>query len=170
MGYETAPATKMLATHCCCCGRPLVDAVSVDWGIGPDCRKKHGYNIEVAPEARARANQIVHAIACNPEGTQVLDRCAELRVLGFEKLASVIEKRTVTVRLVQEGTVFLVHTAYDAQFVDDMRKISNARWNKENKAWQVPTFAREALWKALCKAYPGALALGPKGPFIVGAK
>jgi hypothetical protein len=43
MSYESAPATKLLATHCACCSRPLVDAVSVETGIGPDCRKKHGY-------------------------------------------------------------------------------------------------------------------------------
>lgn len=33
--YETAPATRKLATHCVCCGRPLVDARSVSLGIGP---------------------------------------------------------------------------------------------------------------------------------------
>lgn len=43
MGYENAPATKLLATHCCCCARPLVDAKSVELGIGPECRKRHGF-------------------------------------------------------------------------------------------------------------------------------
>jgi hypothetical protein len=43
MSYENAPATKLLATHCACCARPLVDALSVELGIGPDCRKKHGF-------------------------------------------------------------------------------------------------------------------------------
>ena len=38
MSYENAPATKMLATNCCCCGRPLVDSMSVELGIGPECR------------------------------------------------------------------------------------------------------------------------------------
>ena len=40
--YLTAPATKMLATHCAVCARALVDAKSVELGIGPDCRKKYG--------------------------------------------------------------------------------------------------------------------------------
>jgi hypothetical protein len=44
MSYENAPATRLLATNCGCCGRQLVDAVSVEAGIGPECRKKHGYN------------------------------------------------------------------------------------------------------------------------------
>jgi len=43
MSYETAPATKMLATRCACCSRPLLDTVSVESGVGPDCRKKYGY-------------------------------------------------------------------------------------------------------------------------------
>jgi hypothetical protein len=43
MSYENAPATKMLAVYCACCSRPLVDAVSVETGIGPDCRKQHAY-------------------------------------------------------------------------------------------------------------------------------
>lgn len=44
MNYENAPATKLLATHCACCARPLVDSVSVEAGMGPTCRKVHGYN------------------------------------------------------------------------------------------------------------------------------
>jgi hypothetical protein len=42
--YENAPATKLLATHCACCGRSLLDAESVEAGMGPTCRKVHGYN------------------------------------------------------------------------------------------------------------------------------
>jgi hypothetical protein len=45
MSYETAPATEMLASHCACCARPLVDAVSVEAGVGPECRKKHGFGV-----------------------------------------------------------------------------------------------------------------------------
>lgn len=43
MSYENAPATKLLATACACCGRALVDAVSVERGVGPDCAEMHGY-------------------------------------------------------------------------------------------------------------------------------
>ena len=40
-GYETALATGLLATNCCVCGRPLLDADSVQRGYGPDCRDKY---------------------------------------------------------------------------------------------------------------------------------
>ena len=49
--YESAPATKLLATHCACCGRALVDAVSVERCIGPDCAERYG-----APEAQGEPN------------------------------------------------------------------------------------------------------------------
>ena len=38
----------MVATDCACCGQALQDAVSVELGIGPVCRKKHGF---AAPDA-----------------------------------------------------------------------------------------------------------------------
>lgn len=44
MSYENAPATKFIAVNCCVCGRPLVDAISVEEGIGPICRDKFGLN------------------------------------------------------------------------------------------------------------------------------
>lgn len=92
--YESAPATKLVATNCACCGRPLVDAVSVETGMGPHCRKKHGFaqadtEVEIvavvttlaatlpadvyaavipsagqADMARVAVNRLVHRIAC----------------------------------------------------------------------------------------------------------
>lgn len=61
MSYTDAPACKLLATHCCCCSRPLLDAVSVEMGIGPDCRKK--YMGKLGGPARDEANRIVYALA-----------------------------------------------------------------------------------------------------------
>jgi len=43
MSYESAPATILIATHCAICARPLVDADSVERGVGPDCADKYGY-------------------------------------------------------------------------------------------------------------------------------
>lgn len=53
--YENAPATQMVATKCACCAKPLVDAVSVETGVGPDCRKKHGYGSAQKPADLVRA-------------------------------------------------------------------------------------------------------------------
>jgi len=32
-----------IATTCCVCGADLVDATSIEFGIGPVCRKKYDY-------------------------------------------------------------------------------------------------------------------------------
>jgi hypothetical protein len=42
MSYENAPATGLVATHCACCGRPLLDADSLKLGVGPVCAAKTG--------------------------------------------------------------------------------------------------------------------------------
>ena len=40
--YEDAPSTAMVDVGCPCCGRALIDADSVETGMGPVCRKRHG--------------------------------------------------------------------------------------------------------------------------------
>lgn len=62
LSYENA--TKLLATHCAICARPLLDAISVELGIGPDCRKKYmGKAIGATEAARIEANQLVYKLA-----------------------------------------------------------------------------------------------------------
>jgi hypothetical protein len=168
MSYENAPATKMLATHCACCGRPLVDAKSVEIGIGPDCRKKHGWDVDVPEANRRAANKIVYEIALKQQGFDVLKQCEALRALGFDKLAGIVEKRVADIRvMVVEGEVRIV-TPYNPEFVNAVRAIPGRRWHKEEKVWSVPLSQRAALWKAMNVHYKGQLGLGPKGPFVVG--
>lgn len=50
MSYENAPQTKLLATDCAVCSRPLCDAKSVELGIGPECRKKYGFEMDCTEE------------------------------------------------------------------------------------------------------------------------
>lgn len=92
--YENAPATKLLATNCACCGRALVDAVSVETGIGPDCREKYGVSFEIGTPAHDEANALVHEVArkgvSKERARQIFDRIA---ALGFVVLAERIAKR-----------------------------------------------------------------------------
>ena len=41
--YTMAPATTLLDMACACCSKPLLDADSIEAGVGPECRRKHGY-------------------------------------------------------------------------------------------------------------------------------
>lgn len=168
MSYENAPATKMLATHCAACRRPLLDAKSVEIGLGPDCRKRLGFNIDVAPEARARANKLVYHIALNPSGVSTLEAAAELRALGFDKLAARIIERTATVVIEENNGELLVHAPYCETATGDWRTIPGRRWDGKVKCNRVPSNQRRALFTLLVKHYPGALASGPKGTFVVG--
>jgi hypothetical protein len=51
MTYESHPTTEWIASHCCLCGRPLVDPDSIERGIGPICLDKVGDYAESAGEA-----------------------------------------------------------------------------------------------------------------------
>lgn len=68
MSYENAPATILLATHCCICGRPLLDADSVEIGIGPTCRK--GIEADTAPDWAATSEQLALWVAEAPQDDQ----------------------------------------------------------------------------------------------------
>lgn len=167
MSYETAPATELVATHCCACGKPLVDAKSVEMGIGPVCRKKHGFDMPVAESVRKQANALVYQIAAAPQGLECLQKIAQVRELGFEVLADRLESRVATVRvMVVEGRVRIV-TPYNADFVAGIKKIKGRKWHKAEKVWSFPLQARAALWSVLQGTFDGALAIGPKGPFKV---
>jgi hypothetical protein len=169
MGYEDAPATRMLASHCAACGRPLVDAISVSIGMGPDCREKHGFNMEVDEAKRGAANKIVHEIALRQEGIEVLEGVHVLRSLGFEVLADRIIKRLrpIVIEQVNEK-VLALQTPYSETLVADLRNnVPSRRWDKENKQYLIGTEHKRVLWELLKRHFPGASAIGPKGVFTL---
>lgn len=94
MSYENAPATTLLATNCACCGRALVDAKSVEAGIGPDCREKYGVDVDVTEAAREEANRIIFQLArgglSRKDAQPMFDR---LNALGFVVLAERVARR-----------------------------------------------------------------------------
>jgi hypothetical protein len=173
-GYENAPATRMLATHCAACARPLVDAKSVEIGMGPDCRKRLGFDREVSEEARAQANRIVYAIAAHLHdtapgaGAAQAERARKLLELGFTALADKVLERVAPIRIEVEGDRLAVRTPYSEQATLLFRGIPNRRWDRERKVNVVPAAERRTLWQALERAYPGMVGIGPKGPFVLG--
>lgn len=194
MNYENAPATKLIATHCACCGRPLVDAVSVEAGIGPDCREKHGYgeaqgdpnwdaalvyvsNVAVdgceadlglpAGDAHKAANWLTHKIAIEQTGPRVLGYTNAIRALGYSKLAARLEKRLAKVHIESANGRFVVHTPYNPDAIEAFRKINGRKWEKESKAWSFPAEFKKAVWEILCGYFAGSVGMGPKGLFQI---
>lgn len=188
MSYEDAPATELLATHCGCCNRPLVDAKSVQAGIGPECRKRHGYgetqspaNFELAAtrlgealphagDAHASANVLVHRVAAERSGVGVDRAIAAIAALGYTKLAARLTERlkadVVVVTVEREGDQYVIRTpklADDvfARYTSAMRAL--APWNANRKVREAPVDRAQALFAAL----KGSL---PKGSMIAGAK
>lgn len=85
----------IVATNCAVCSRPLTDALSIEAGIGPDCRAFYGYFLDkLTEEARVEANRIVHELAADAlYGNFLRDALFRLHELGFAQLAQRIEHR-----------------------------------------------------------------------------
>lgn len=73
MGYEQSPAVDLVATNCALCGRPLLDADSVECGMGPVCRARHGAGEVYGVDLRRDATMLIGLL---PDGLR--ERAEEL--------------------------------------------------------------------------------------------
>jgi Family of unknown function (DUF6011) len=174
--YENAPATLLLATHCACCGRPLVDAISVETGIGPDCRRKYMSKSEGSDDAaRIAANKIVYrlALAISSSGPKAVGAILadgsldKLRSLGFMKLTDKLIKATMPIQITESDGMLVVRAPYDESAVTAQRAIPGRRWNAELKSNAFPSAQRAAVWSMLRRYYAGLAGIGPRGAFVV---
>ncbi len=183
--YENASATKLLATHCVACGRVLVDSKSVEVGMGPDCRERHGYEDEGTDETRAEMNRRIHALALWRSSKKQLsfgqkpptvDEAAEhlkaVREAGFVRLATILEDRLCDVVIKRvSASVLALHTNYDGQLVDALRKM-HLRYDSHTKSWLFMDEKKDRndLFRVLCSRLHGKLGIGPKGLFVMRGK
>jgi hypothetical protein len=63
--YTKSAVFTLNPTHCSCCNRPLTDGTSVEFGIGPVCRGKYGYEdaYEIDDETAKKVIAIVKGLA-----------------------------------------------------------------------------------------------------------
>ena len=176
MSYTNAPACQMLATHCCACGRPLIDAISVSMGIGPECRG--GNNGGISIEQQDAANKITYlaAIAAQ-EGKveEVRQHANSLRELGLPVLAEKVAERFVNaernakIKITEHQGMLKVVTPFrrgDKQaFIEAWRAIPGRRYS--NGANLIPLNGKQALWELLQRFFPNQFAVGPKGVFRI---
>jgi hypothetical protein len=195
--YLSAPATTMLATNCACCGKALLDAVSVETGVGPDCRRKHGYEEAQGPSDMSAAafalidvwgdevleewtetertprqivNSLVHAVARLQTGPQIAPMIAAIAAMGFTTLAARIADRVGVVRIeVAEDGALVVRAPYNPDHVNRMRRVPGRKFIRETKGGfdRVPASSKRDLWAALRASFAGLVAFGPKGAFIL---
>lgn len=169
MSYEEAPGTKMVATNCAFCHKPLLDAVSVEVGAGPVCRKKYLVELDTASEeARKAANKLIHTIACHQDGEEVISCLNELFALGFPQVVKAILRTVCKVKIaVADDGRYAVKTPYDPDAVTAFQKIPGRKWDKANKVNTFPADQKKAIFQVLCDFYEGMTAVGPKGVFKV---
>ena len=128
MTYESAPATKMIATHCAVCARPLLDAESVERGIGPDCAKRHGFGKE-----QEEPNWLTVAVALSelPDGSaeRELVETADARKRGMRirsELADDLPQVPADAVMIEQIVVNLVRNAMDS--MRDTAPPDNTPW------------------------------------------
>lgn len=102
-----------------------------------------------------------------PEG-KLIER---LRTLGFDKLADKLEKAWMPIRVIEmdpaRGNVIAIEAPYNEEAVSAQRGIPGRMWDKQTKRNYFPLSQKAAVWRMLCKFYPGVAGIGPKGPFVV---
>ena len=174
--YTDSPACKMLAVNCAVCGRPLVDAVSIQQGLGPECRKE--YDGGISDEVRIEANKIVHDAALAAgigRIAEVLDAADKIEALGLSVLANKMRRRfknaerLAEIEIEEVGGAYRVVTPYRRKdskaFIKAWRTVPGRRW--ENGANVVPAASKKALWSVLKQFFGGKYAKGPKGVFRI---
>lgn len=178
--YTNAPACKLLATHCVCCGRPLVDSVSVELGIGPECRE--GINGDLDEEKRKLANQLVFEAALAAQAghiskvLELADRVEKECWMGdlADKMRRrfVNAERTAKLAIALDNGMLRVRTPFrrkgSAEFIAAWRAIPGRRFKDGENL--VPVAQKPALWALLKQFFPGESGIGPQGVFRVPAK
>lgn len=176
MSYENAPATVMLATNCCCCGRPLVDAMSVELGIGPECRG--GATGSITEEQRVACNKLTHLAAVAAQDgniTRVREIAGEIASIGLTDLAEKVAHRFVNaerlakINITLVGEMLAVKTPYkrsaSSEFVAAWRSIPGRRYSSGKNL--VPVSSKRELWTLLQRFFPGEFGKGPQGVFRI---
>ena len=175
MGYESSTQCQLLETYCCACGKELVDSISVQLGIGPDCRK--GFNDGISEETRRACNILTYdASVAAQEGNVVKVRKISemIRDLGLDSLADKIRDRFVNaerlakikIEEVPGGIIIKTPHKRDDSFVSDWRAIPGRRYRGAGKNF-IPTESKRAVWELIKKWFPDIYGVGPQGAFKV---
>lgn len=176
--YEQSSACILLATHCCVCGRPLVDAISVSLGIGPECRSHQ--NGGITAEQQEACNKLTWQAAIAAEGGKVEEvrQIAEsIRNLGLSVLADKVSQRFVNaekkvkIRITASGETLRVATPFkrsdSGNFIQAWTDIPGRKFDRNDNVNVVPVTQKGRLWQLLMRFFPGEFGEGPKGLFRI---
>lgn len=188
--YEQAPAVELVATACCVCGRPLLDAPSLKSGIGPICAEKTGYGREDLPaDVRDEANRLVYELAKYGKDVRAVDRLVRLRELGFGELVARVEERLQELVEIRTFAILSsdpprVYAEFPEAETDErfnqvrvaIKEIPGRRWEtvllvsgKRERRWTFPRTKESfiAFRDMLARLFPGCVVQGLKGLYVV---
>lgn len=159
-----------------------MDSVSVEAGVGPVCRERHGYGTaqgefdekaylaamgtNAGPpgvakrDARTIANNLTHRIAANPTERTVSRHIAAIDALGYHRLAATLAERAmgplieVTEAHDAQGTKILVLRAPFSEELLGLGTVPGSRWDGIRKATTIPASSAAALVEALRRRLP----------------
>lgn len=183
MNYANTPACRLLATHCACCGRPLLDAKSVEFGIGPDCRVRYGFDevpnkpdwyagktiaanydptLPVASwtDARIACNALVKMFALDTEGRKWAPEA--VFALGYVALSEKMAQRGGRVEVKSDLLGFTVKTPSSHAW-RCCRTIPGRQENWRDRSWTIPMSSRPQLWTAIRRYFAGRLLVTAQG-------
>lgn len=177
---QNAAALAMLATHCAVCRRELRDPISVELGIGPDCRKRYKFDAStVTPEAYAEAKALIYKLAMlASSGLIDASMCYvasdRLKELGFEALSEIIVKKNTKICITaQADGRLLVRFPYEPAASHALYSLgANPHRDTRGKFAGyliTPALANATYNRVLRRFFAGQLGVGPKGTFIVKA-
>lgn len=178
MSYENSTQCVLLATHCCVCGKALVDATSVQLGIGPDCRRHIDGGI--SEETRKTCNILTHeaALAAQEGNIAKVRKSAEMiRTLGLDVLAEKILKRfqnaerlsRIRITETEGGLIVKTPWKHSRDFAEAWRAIPGRTYRGAGKTF-VPLASKREVWEILKRFFPGMYGVGPQGPFKIPKK
>lgn len=178
--YTQAPATKLLASHCCICGRPLLDARSVELGIGPECGELLHFASDIGEGQREVGNQLVHAASVFATQGRIgkVRECARaLAAVGLIGLADALDKRfadaerKARVEVQELDGMIRVRAPFKrsckAEYLAALRAVPGRRWVMEHEVNEFPVSSKPQVLALLSRFYAGEYGLGPKGVFRV---
>lgn len=175
MSYENSIQCRLLATHCCVCGKRLVDSISVQLGIGPDCR--HHINQGISSDTQKACNVLTHdaAIAAQEGNIVKVRRAAEMiRDLGLNVLADKILDRfknaerlaKIKITEVEGGIVVQTPWKRGGTLIAAWRAVPGRVYRGAGKNF-VPVSSKRDAWELIKRWFPGEYGVGPQGAFKV---
>lgn len=174
MGYENSIQCRLLDSRCCVCGKEIVDSISIEIGMGPDCR--HEYTGGIDADTQKACNVITHdaAIAAQEGNVEKVRKCAEMiRTLGLPILADKIldrfknAERLAKITIVEKDGFLFIKTPWKQTpgFAAAWRAIPGRRYQMGRNI--VPLTSRREVWELIKQFFPDVYGVGPQGAFKV---